>query len=102
MYLKNLNLDPDTIRTCQDALGTSLTNRKEFMQSLIVERLETANKRSMDEFDRCLNELSQKVNSQSDIFEITKVVKKLNRVSDKVCRNEFLMLKYIYQVENQP
>lgn len=101
MYSKHLNLDPDTIKDCILALGEPVSDRKAFMNRLMLERLDTVNKRSIDEFGQCLDELSERVNDQSSIKTIGRLVNRLSRISRKVSKNELILLKFIHRFREE-
>lgn len=98
MFSKQLNLDPDIIRDCIEALGEPVSDRNEFIRSLITQRLMTINKRHSEEFDRLLYEATKSLNERPNIRETNRVVRRLNRLSKRITRNEFALLKCLHKL----
>ena len=101
MYSKQLNLDPDIIQDCISALGEPVSDKNEFIQSLITERLMRINKRHSEEFDRLLYEATKTLDDRPNIRETNRVVRKLNRLSKRITRNEFALLKCLNRISKK-
>lgn len=96
MLSKDLKLNPDTVRECYDELGESLTDRKEFLHNLMLERLDKVNALAIKDFKTCLDEMVLKAEKETTtVKQMNKMIKKLNKVSSRIHKAEIVLFNVL-------
>lgn len=94
MYAKEVSFDIDILKECQKEFSYPITDKKAYMQTLILERLDDCNKQQLKEFDSWLDTVNAYVESDDcDLFDLARVVTRLSRYSKQLCNAELTLLK---------
>ena len=95
-----LSFDTDIIRECQNDLREPLSDRNEFLYLLIQERLKTINENDIQAYDKHLKMLERRVNeTDCSIFEMSRLVRSLGRVSTTLCKAEILLFNRLEKLQ---
>lgn len=90
MWRRDLNFDIDVLKECQKEFVP--VNKQQFLQTLIMNRLEDLNKEQLAEFDTWLQEVNDFVDSDKcDMVDLSRIVKKLSRYSKQICNVELTL-----------
>ena len=95
-----LSFDTDIIRECQNDLREPLNDRNEFLYLLIQERLKTINESDIKAYDKHLKMLERRVREDDcSIFEMSRLVKGLGKVSTTLCKAEILLFNRLEKLQ---
>lgn len=100
MQISKLNFDVDLLEECKKELDYGIINKEEFLKSLLVKRLEKCNSFYLEGFDRALRNIQEDIeNGSCDIKRFSTILKKLSKVTDRVCSTELTLFNILSEEE---
>jgi hypothetical protein len=79
-----------------EELGESLPDRKQFLHTLVAERLDYLSNKDLEEFDKRLEKLRQiALKDDADIWEINRAIKSLSRATNSLFKTELALFKIL-------
>lgn len=96
MLASDLSFDIDTINECIRELSEDrITDRKDYFNLMVVERIDRCNREYMNDFDNELSKIMEAIDNNCSIVYIAKLINKISRVTRGLYNSEITLYKVL-------